>query len=257
MRLRTALRSHIGRVRQVNEDRAWIGTVSGGLTAAAVADGMGGHNAGDVASTIAIDSLSQSLSLWDAALSAEASEGKLRELVLKANTAVFEAAESHAQYHNMGTTVIIALIDEKDGLIGHIGDSRVYRVRGGAIEQLTEDHTLVNELAKSGQLSPEEAANHPRRNVLMRALGTDRDVAVDVLRIEMLPGDRLLLCSDGLSNLVERETILDTLTATDIDLDEAADRLIALALAAGGYDNVTVALIDYASAGAAAEGGTP
>lgn len=256
MRLRTALRSHIGRVRQVNEDRAWIGTVSGGLTAAAVADGMGGHNAGDVASTIAIDTLSRSLSLWASDLSEEASESKLRDLILKANAAVFEAAESHAQYHNMGTTVILALVDEKEGLIGHIGDSRVYRIRGGAIEQLTEDHTLVNELAKSGQLSPEEAANHPRRNVLMRALGTDRDVAVDVMRIDMLPGDRLLLCSDGLSNLVERETILGTLTAQDLDLEQAADRLIALALEGGGYDNVTVALIDYVPADAA-EGGAP
>lgn len=255
--LKTAVRSHIGRVRQLNEDRAWVGTTPGGLTAAAVADGMGGHNAGDVASTLAIDSLSKSLSAWEGVVSAIEAEEKLKAIVLAANAAVFEAASTKPQYHNMGTTVVVALLDEREGLIGHIGDSRAYRVRGGAIEQLTDDHTLVNELARSGQLSREEAANHPRRNVLTRALGTDADVSVDLQRIDMLPGDRLLICSDGLSALVDKALILDTMNTEGVTLDQRADRLIALALTAGGDDNVTVALIEYEAETVTRDGGTP
>lgn len=254
--LRTALRSHIGRVRQLNEDRAWVGTTPGGLTAAAVADGMGGHNAGDVASTLAVDNLSRAFSAWEEALSGPQAEDKLRTIVLAANAAVFETASKHPQYHNMGTTVVVALLDEREGLIGHIGDSRAYRVRGGAIEQLTDDHTLVNELTRSGQLSREEAAHHPRRNVLTRALGTDADVAVDLQRIEMLPGDRLLICTDGLSALVDKELILDTLNTEGVTLEQRAERLIALALTAGGDDNVTVALIEYEADAGTQDGGT-
>jgi len=253
--LKTALRSHIGRVRQLNEDRAWVGSTPGGLTAAAVADGMGGHNAGDVASTLAIDSLSKSLAAWEGILSAYEAEEQLKAIVLAANAAVFEAASRQPQYHNMGTTVVVALLDEREGLIGHIGDSRAYRVRGGAIEQLTDDHTLVNELARSGQLSREEAANHPRRNVLTRALGTDADVSVDLQRIDMLPGDRLLICSDGLSALVDKELILDTMNTEGVTLDQRADRLIALALTAGGDDNVTVVLIEYEAEHGTRDGG--
>ncbi|MEK0313191.1 Stp1/IreP family PP2C-type Ser/Thr phosphatase [Cohnella sp. 56] len=254
--MKTALRSHIGRVRQLNEDRAWIGVTPGGLTAAAVADGMGGHNAGDVASTLAIDSLARSLSAWEEALSGPEAEDRLKAIVLAANAAVFEAAANHAQYHNMGTTVVVALLDEREGLIGHIGDSRAYRVRGGAIEQLTEDHTLVNELTRSGQLSREEAAHHPRRNVLTRALGTDADVSVDLQRIDMLAGDRLLICSDGLSALVEKELILDTMDTEGVTLEQRAERLIALALTAGGDDNVTVALIECEAEAGTRDGGT-
>lgn len=239
------MRSHVGKVRQLNEDRAWIGRTANGLVAAVVADGMGGHKAGEVASGMAVDSLTQSLSAWEKGVAAEESADKLKELIGQANAAIFETASNNEQYSNMGTTVVIALVDERQVLIGHIGDSRLYRLREGELQLLTEDHTLVNELAKSGQLSPEEAANHPRRNVLTRALGTDKNVEADVQLIDWLQGDRLLLCSDGLSNLVEEPLIAETMTAEDNDLDRMADRLIALALLAGGDDNITVALVDY------------
>lgn len=251
------MRSHVGRVRQLNEDLAWIGTTASGLTAAVVADGMGGHKAGEVASGLAVESLSRSLSAWGEDLGDEAGgKTKLRELVRKANATVYETASANEQYSNMGTTVVLALLDDSRGLIGHIGDSRAYRLRAGEMEQLTEDHTLVNELAKSGQLSPEEAAHHPRRNVLTRALGTDKEVEPDLKLIDWRPGDRLLLCSDGLSSLVEDRLIAQTLGDPDTDLERTADRLIALALLAGGDDNVTVALIDYDKDAGAAGGGT-
>lgn len=241
--MKTVLRSHIGKVRQINEDQAWSGQLSGGLTAAIVADGMGGHRAGDVASGLAVESLVKSLKAWEETSSTKEGASKLRDMIRQANKAVFESASLNEQYHNMGTTVVMALLDGDTGLIGHIGDSRAYRLRSGQLMQLTEDHTLVNELTKSGQLSPEEAAHHPRRNVLTRALGTDRDVDVDVQIIEWQTGDRLLLCSDGLSGLVEPALLLATLEDQDAMLEQQAQKLIDLALAAGGDDNVTVVLV--------------
>jgi serine/threonine protein phosphatase PrpC len=249
--VKTVLQSHVGKVRQANEDQAWSGHLSSGLTAAIVADGMGGHRAGGVASGLAVDSLVQSLKTWKEASSPKEGASNLRDMIRKANSVVYETASLNDQYHNMGTTVVMALLDGNTGLIGHIGDSRAYRLRSGQLEQLTEDHTLVNELTRSGQLSPEEAAHHPRRNVLTRALGTDREVDVDVQVIDWKIGDRLLLCSDGLSGLVDTSMLLATLEDSGVKLEQQAQRLIDLALAAGGDDNVTVVLVaddEYASA---------
>lgn len=249
------MRSHVGKVRHINEDSAWIGQTENGLDAAVVADGMGGHKAGEVASGLAVESLTRSLSAWSEDIALEASADKLRELIARANATVYEAASGNEQYSNMGTTVVIALIDGSKVLIGHIGDSRIYRYRDGELEQLTEDHTLVNELTKSGQLSPEEAANHPHRNWITRALGTDKEVAADVRLVDWRPNDRLLLCSDGLTNLVSDHLIAQTLADSEAGLELIADRLIGLALHAGGDDNITVALIDYDSKFDVAGGG--
>jgi len=231
--------------------------LSGGLTAAIVADGMGGHRAGDVASSLAVDSLVQSLQSWGDAASVTEGAPALKEMIRRANEVVFETASLNEQYHNMGTTVVMVLLDGNAGLLGHIGDSRAYRLREGRLEQLTEDHTLVNELAKSGQISPEEAAVHPRRNVLTRALGTDREVEADIQLIEWREGDVLLLCSDGLSGLVEPADVQATLEASGFVLEQQAQRLIDLALSAGGDDNITVVLVaddnrDYAAGGESA-----
>ncbi len=252
----TVLRSHVGKVRQVNEDQAWSGVLAGGWTAAIVADGMGGHRAGDVASSLAVESLVQSLQAWEHSATVADSVPKLKEIIGQANKAVFDTAALNEQYHNMGTTVVMAMIREDSGLIGHIGDSRAYRLREGRLEQLTEDHTLVNELAKSGQLSPQEAAHHPRRNVLTRALGTDREVEADVRIIDWRSGDVLLLCSDGLSGLVDHSEVLATLEHSESELDQQAQRLIDLALLAGGDDNITVALVADGGRAHAAGGGT-
>ncbi len=254
--VKTVLRSHVGKVRQVNEDQAWSGYLSGGITAAIVADGMGGHRAGEVASGLAVDSLVQSLKAWEEPSSAREGASKLRNMIRKANSVVYETASLNEQYHNMGTTLVVALLDGSTVLIGHIGDSRAYRLRGGILEQLTEDHTLVNELTKSGQLSPEEAAHHPRRNVLTRALGTDREVDVDVQVIDWQIGDLLMLCSDGLSGLVEPSVLQAILEDPGVHPEQQAQTLIELALAAGGDDNITVVLVSSEGMANAAGGET-
>jgi serine/threonine protein phosphatase PrpC len=240
----TAWRTHVGKVRQVNEDRAWSGRLADGWTAVIVADGMGGHKAGEVASELAVGCLADALQYWDASVTPEEGVIRLQRMIRKANDVVFETASLNEQYHNMGTTVVVAVLNRGGGWIGHIGDSRAYRLRDGQLQQLTDDHTLVNELARSGQLSPEEAAQHPRRNVLTRALGTDRDVRADIVAIDWLSGDRLLLCSDGLSGMVDAVMLTAALAENGATLEQVADRLVEMALDAGGDDNVTVVLVE-------------
>nr|WP_276352925.1 Stp1/IreP family PP2C-type Ser/Thr phosphatase [Cohnella sp. YIM B05605] len=243
--MKTAWRTHVGKVRQVNEDRAWSGRLTDGWTAVVVADGMGGHRAGDVASELAVGSLSDSLQDWPSGLTVEEGAARLREMIRKANKVVYDTASLNEQYHNMGTTVVAAVLSPQGGWIGHVGDSRIYRLRGGELEQLTDDHTVINELSKSGQLSPEEAARHPLRHAITRSVGTDRDVNPDVKAIDWLPGDRLLLCSDGLSGLVEREALRTALAQrAGVSLDQIAQQLVEMALDAGGDDNVTVVLVE-------------
>ncbi len=244
--MKVAYRSDIGRIRLVNEDRGWTEITDSGLAVAIVADGMGGHQAGEVASQLAVDTFREVLLGTTAALSMDERKVLIRQAILQANEVIFDMASRNDQYHNMGTTVVAALLQPENGVIGHIGDSRAYKWRDGVLSQLTEDHTLVNELVKSGQISLEEAAVHPRRNVLTRALGTDELVEVDVRGISWKPGDLLLLCSDGLINMVSIQEMTETLSQDDLDLDAKADKLIQLALQAGGDDNITVVLLHHA-----------
>ncbi|XEC96980.1 Stp1/IreP family PP2C-type Ser/Thr phosphatase [Paenibacillus tarimensis] len=239
----TATRSDIGRIRSVNEDRSWVEQFDNGITAAIVADGMGGHQAGDVASQLAVEAYREALGELRPDITVDEAKMLLRQAILQANEVVFDMASQNEQYHNMGTTVVAAIVRGENAVIGHIGDSRAYKIRDGLITQLTDDHTLVNELAKNGQISPEEAATHPRRNVLTRALGTDPLVEVDIRVLPWTKGDILLLCSDGLSNMVTDEQMLETLQSGELDIEAKADRLVELALQAGGDDNITVAIL--------------
>ncbi|MBO7748333.1 Stp1/IreP family PP2C-type Ser/Thr phosphatase [Paenibacillus sp. MWE-103] len=244
--MKTALRSDIGRIRLVNEDRGWSEILEPGFVVAIVADGMGGHQAGDVASRLAVDTFREALQGSTAALSTEERRTLMSQAILQANEVVFDTASNNEQYHNMGTTVVAALLSDDRAVIGHIGDSRAYQWREGKLKQLTEDHTLVNELVKSGQITPEEAEHHPRRNVLTRALGTDEQVEVDIRDIAWEKDDILLLCSDGLSNMIGAAEMAETLAEDGLDLNQKADRLVQLALQAGGDDNITVALLHHA-----------
>ncbi|WP_274361546.1 Stp1/IreP family PP2C-type Ser/Thr phosphatase [Paenibacillus thermotolerans] len=239
----SAHKSDVGRVRSVNEDRAVVRNGLGGLTFAVVADGMGGHQAGDTASQITVEILQQELEKLCAEGNLEECAGHLREAIRQANAKVFEIASSKEHYRGMGTTVTAALADAEHLLIGHIGDSRAYLVNGEDARQLTEDHTLVYELLKSGQITPEEAQLHPRRHVVTRALGTDAEVEIDIEKLSWHSGDTLVICSDGLSNLVDLEDMIRTLR-TDAPLQEKADLLVQLALDAGGDDNITVVLLN-------------
>lgn len=238
-------RSDIGRIRQVNEDSALTGTISSQFSFAVVADGMGGHQAGDVASQIAVSAFRRILAQHEEITNWSAEDGKrlMRIAIRQANEEIFNLAKHMEQYHNMGTTIVAALLWDEMVIIGHVGDSRAYRINEQRIELLTQDHSLVNALVQSGQLTAEEAENHPRKNVLTRAIGTDDDVDADVRIIEWQDSDILLLCSDGLTNRVS-ESQLHQIVMSQQSLEVSADQLIRLANDAGGEDNITLVLCD-------------
>src|SRR5687767_686771 len=193
----------------------------------AVADGMGGAQAGEVASRLAIEALKEHDS---------AGEGveRVAALVQAANRRIWERAGKDASAQGMGTTMTLAFVEEAEVAIGHVGDSRAYRIRDGEVEQLTDDHSLVGELMRSGKLSPEEAEAHPQRSVITRALGTDPDVDVDTFSVDARPGDVFLICSDGLTTMVDEEAILEEVERSRDDLDGAAKALVRRANKGGG-----------------------
>jgi serine/threonine protein phosphatase PrpC len=219
-----------GRKRRRNED-AYV--VDPPLFA--VADGMGGAQAGEVASQLAAAVLRGS------GAGESDPEQRVVALIQEANRQIYERARSDAHASGMGTTITAAMLAQDAVAIGHVGDSRAYRIRGGELEQLTEDHSLVADLMRSGRLTPEEAETHPQRSVITRALGTDPDVDVDTLAVEAAPGDVFLLCSDGLTTMVGDDEILRALRETQ-SLEEAAKTLVKAANRRGGEDNITIVL---------------
>jgi protein phosphatase len=220
-----------GRRRRQNED-AYV--VQPPLFA--VADGMGGAQAGEIASRIAASALRDS--------GAEAGEDAVAALIQEANRRVYEAAAGDNARAGMGTTMTAALVEAGSVRIGHVGDSRAYRVRDGALEQLTEDHSLVAELVRSGRLSPEEADVHPQRSVITRVLGTDPEVDVDTFEVEARTGDVFMICSDGLTSMVDDEAILAVLGQAGKTLEQRARSLVEAANRGGGEDNITVILFE-------------
>ena len=218
-----------GRKRRRNED-AYV--VAPPLFA--VADGMGGAQAGEVASKLAAAAVEDT----DSGLLTGTE--RVTSLFQEANRRVYEKSTTDPTVSGMGTTMTVALVEGDTVAIGHVGDSRAYLVRGGKMEQLTEDHSLVNELMKSGKLSPEEAETHPQRAVITRALGTDPDVDVDAFAVRAQDGDVFLICSDGLTTMVGDEDILELLERNGDDLSRAAKELVATANRRGGEDNITV-----------------
>jgi PPM family protein phosphatase len=202
----------------------------------AVADGMGGAQAGEVAARIA------------AAVFREYHEAdelappeRMSAIIQEANRRIYERAQSDANASGMGTTITAAIVESGGVAIGHVGDSRAYRLREGRLEQLTQDHSLVADLLRDGRLTPEEAEAHPQRSVITRALGTDSQVDVDTETVDAAPGDVFLLCSDGLTTMVSDERILELLQSSS-SLEQAAKALVKAANRGGGEDNVTVVL---------------
>jgi serine/threonine protein phosphatase PrpC len=223
-----AVASDTGRRRRRNEDNYIVAP-----PLFAVADGMGGAQAGEVASRLAAS-----------ALETDESDGlqgleRIDALIQEANRRIYDRASTDPSASGMGTTMTVALVEGMTVAIGHVGDSRAYLVRGDQMEQLTEDHSLVNELMKTGKLSEEEAHVHPQRSVITRAVGTDPDVDVDGFTIEAEEGDVFLLCSDGLPDMVEDEEILELVHANRDDLEKAVRSLVAAANRGGGEDNIT------------------
>jgi serine/threonine protein phosphatase PrpC len=199
----------------------------------AVADGMGGAQAGEIAARIAAAVLRES-----------SGEEAVVELIKEANRRVYEAAAGDDARSGMGTTITAALVGNDTVQIGHVGDSRAYRIRDGQLDQLTEDHSLVAELVRSGKLSPEEADAHPQRSVITRTVGTDPDVDVDTFSVDARPGDVFMLCSDGLTTMVADESIREIVEKNHGDLDKAARALVDAANKGGGEDNITIVLFE-------------
>jgi PPM family protein phosphatase len=229
----TASLTDTGRRRRHNED-AFVSEPP----LFAVADGMGGAQAGELASSLA------AAALTDLQEHPGGGEERVDELIQQANRRVYERQSQDASASGMGTTMTVALVGDGRVSIGHVGDSRAYLIRNGGLEQLTEDHSLVAELVRSGKLSPEEAEGHPQRSVITRALGTDPDVDVDTFSIETRPGDLFLICSDGLTSMVDDETILSEVARNREDLQGAAKALVRAANKGGGEDNITVVFFE-------------
>ena len=242
---RYAALSDVGLLRDHNEDAAFAG-----LRLLAVADGMGGHAAGEVASAAVIAALQQ---LDELGMDAGDPEEALREAVHEANTNLRDMVAADSELHGMGTTVTALLNDGSYAWLAHVGDSRAYLLRDGELAQLTRDHTFVQQLVDEGRIAPEEASSHPQRNYITRALDGRTGMEVDLQRLDLRPGDRVLLCSDGLSGVVSDASLAEVLTGST--LDDAVRRLVELALRGGGPDNITCIVADVVDGAAGAADG--
>jgi PPM family protein phosphatase len=228
-----AARTDTGRARSANEDSYWVHS-----PLFVLADGMGGAQAGEVASQTAVGVFSDHGGLPDGP---GTYEERLAELVAQANGRVYAQAQSDDQFAGMGTTLTVAYVGEDDLAIAHVGDSRFYVLRDGELEQLTDDHSLVGELVRRGQISAEEAEDHPQRSIITRALGIEGEVTVDHFSWPVRDGDVFLLCSDGLTGMVPDAAVAEILVSAP-SLAVAAQQLVAAANEAGGRDNITVVL---------------
>lgn len=229
--MRYYVQTDIGKVRSLNEDAYYL--PRGDERFCAVADGMGGHNAGEVASAMAVDVYARELRPLE-----NIRGMAMRQAVEHANAAVFTRSISAREFNGMGTTFTGLAVNGNDVHIAHVGDSRAYLIRNGCIMCLTLDHTLVQEMVLQGLITPSEAKHHPKRNYITRALGTAENVEVDLVQVELQPGDIFLLCTDGLSNHVEERKILE-ISQKACSWKEKLKELIQCALDDGGSDNIT------------------
>ncbi|MAJ59048.1 MAG: hypothetical protein CBC48_03100 [bacterium TMED88] len=241
--------THVGRVRRVNQDEygEWSHPRTG-QKVIFVADGMGGHRGGEVASQLAVEEVG-------AAFLAEPDEAPqeiLSRAFERANRTIFERARREASLSGMGTTgVALLLTENRRAWVAHVGDSRLYRLRRGEMELLTSDHSVVGELVRRGQISLEEARVHPQSNEILRAIGTRLNLQVDLREIDVQPNDRFLLCSDGLTSMLPDPEVEEVLRSKNIEV--AVPELIELANEAGGSDNITLVVAEIPSASASAD----
>lgn len=228
-------KTHKGNIRRTNEDSIYAPSDGSGFFAV-VADGMGGHNAGEVASKIAVETI---ISAFSELKPQDVSSGDIKRVLTQANSNVWQDAEQNRIRRGMGSTVTLAVFKEGKALLGHVGDSRAYLYRDGALSQITKDHSYVQMLLDNGYISKEEAAYHPQKNIITRAVGTEAEVEADVYTIRLKVSDIVLLCTDGLNTCVDDEKIAQIIGE---GIGNAADRLVEAALEGGGSDNVSVVL---------------
>lgn len=230
-----------GKIRQVNEDAVAVFNKSEDYLLAVVADGMGGHQAGDVASKLTIENLHQYWLEFTGPFDRPHIEKWLSETIRKINNIVYERARSDKACYGMGTTIVTAFCTEEFIVIAHIGDSRAYFLNEEEIKQVTKDHSLVAELVRTGQLSEEDALYHPKKNVILKALGTEKDVEPDIYYSTWDNVNHILVCSDGLTNKISDKKIHEMMQT--YPLKEIGPTLIDEANASGGEDNITLAII--------------
>jgi protein phosphatase len=240
VQLRTALLSDVGKVRGNNEDSIAEEPALGLLV---LADGMGGYQAGEVASRMAVTTVVDTVrEQHDAAKDLESKCTLLRAAIEQANRSIFEAAHQHVQYQGMGTTIVSCITTEDRLLIGWVGDSRLYRYRDRELQQVTRDHSLVQELIDNGHYSKADAHQLVSKNIVTRALGVETEVNVDLLVLDAMPGDIVLLCSDGLTDMLDDAALAEVLEHCGANIEAGAIQLVAEANRNGGRDNVSVIL---------------
>ena len=230
-----------GRVRTDNQDAYFAGKITDDSVFAVVCDGMGGANAGNVASELAVRHISEYvIRSYRDGMNMTDTEKTLKNAIVSANISLYDKAVNNAELAGMGTTAVAVFVKDSTAVIAHVGDSRIYLVNG-EIKQLTRDHSVVQSLIESGKITPEDAKVHPRKNVITRALGAEEDVAVDSDCLNLSNGDTLLLCSDGLTNFLDDKDILTVFQNNDISA--VAERLVEEANKNGGGDNITVVTV--------------
>ena len=234
--MKVASLTDAGLVRKTNEDSLFADARLGLLI---VADGMGGHAGGEVASRVAVTTIS---GLLKTGMPDGNAAGLIRGAIEQANIAILAEAEAHPALQGMGTTLVLAFCHGDSIHLAHLGDSRAYLIRNGSIQQLTEDHSLVAQMVKTGQLTAEEAAHYHLRNVVTRSLGNQKIAEPDLAVVEWSPGDFLLLCSDGLTNMVEESELRSLISRGGVDLERSCRQAIDLANRNGGRDNITTVL---------------
>lgn len=240
----TAL-SDIGQKRSVNEDRAAVFVRPDAIRLGVIADGMGGHNAGDIASEMAILMLEKKFMDADESQfqSIPAVQEWLIHCVKEINREVYKHSLTHEDCQGMGTTLLAALLSNQVNVLCHIGDSRAYSFFEGQLTQLTKDHSYVNVLVENGEITEEEAENHPKKNLIIKSLGTEKDIEPDLILLSLRPLTTLLLCSDGLSNKVSKSDMASILELA-ASVEEKGQKLIQLANENGGEDNISLVLIN-------------
>ncbi len=240
--MKIAKKTDIGKVRKSNQDACAAGEFPNGTVWAVVCDGMGGASGGDVASATAVRIISEKVtSSFREEMTSNSIRHVLFSAIESANSVVYDMSVSNPELEGMGTTVVAVVISSGTAYIAHAGDSRAYRIYGNTISQITRDHSMVQALIEKGELTPLEAKEHPRKNIITRALGVDRSLLIDFSEEPFSQGDILLICTDGLTNFVETEDIYNITRSSDSG--DFADRLVALANENGGKDNITVVTI--------------
>ena len=235
-------RTDIGKTRNMNQDSFYISENDNGLNLCILADGMGGYKGGEIASKVAVTAVSKFITEKFDSISKDKDSilDLLEDAILFANSAIYEESEADEELQDMGTTLEVMLIYKQKVYIGHVGDSRIYRIRKNNMKKITTDHSYVEKLIQDGEITREESYNHPKKNLLIKALGTDEEVEPDLIYTVLNKNDMLIICSDGLTNMVSEEEILQIIKDNPTDCTKP---LIQKANDNGGHDNITAVII--------------